>query len=98
MPSSPVCLSTTWLRIVELPVSKYAEKLIVSFPHPISYEKFKNLFPIMIMISNMNVLEMQHDGELKYNKDMALYIKHEVEKKFQGSWHIIVGKTLGKVL
>ena len=39
-------------------------------------------------------LEMQHDGELKYNKDMALFIKHEMEKKFMGSWHIIVGKSL----
>ena len=37
---------------------------------------------------------MQHDGELKYHKDMALYIKHEMEKKQQGSWHIIVGKKL----
>lgn len=36
---------------------------------------------------------MQHDGELKYHKDMALYIKHEMEKKQQGSWHIIVGKN-----
>ena len=29
----------------------------------------------------MSNLEMQHDGELKYHKDMALYIKHEMEKK-----------------
>ena len=38
-------------------------------------------------------LEMQHDGELKYYKDMALYIKHEMEKKQQGSWHVIVGNN-----
>jgi hypothetical protein len=35
---------------------------------------------------------MQHDGELKYYKDMALYVKQEMEKKQLGSWHIIVGK------
>ena len=40
-------------------------------------------------------IEKQHDGELKYNKDMALYIKHEMEEKQQGSWHVIVGKRLG---
>ena len=34
---------------------------------------------------------MQHDGELKYFKDMALHIKHEMEKKQYGSWHVIVG-------
>ena len=36
--------------------------------------------------------KMQHDGELKYYKDMAMHIKKEVDKKLGGSWHIIVGK------
>ena len=36
---------------------------------------------------------MQYDGELKYYKDMALHIKHEMEKKQLGSWHVIVGKS-----
>eukprot|EP00347_Sterkiella_histriomuscorum_P002110 403369437 len=39
--------------------------------------------------------KMQHDGELKYFKDMALHIKHEMEKKQLGSWHIIVGTNFG---
>mmetsp|Transcript_5234 Transcript_5234/g.3959 ORF Transcript_5234/g.3959 Transcript_5234/m.3959 type:complete len:85 (-) Transcript_5234:52-306(-) len=40
---------------------------------------------------------LQHEGELKYYKDMALYIKHEMEKKSenQGSWHIVVGTNFG---
>lgn len=36
--------------------------------------------------------KMQHDGEFKYYKDMAMHIKKELDKKLQGSWHIIVGK------
>ena len=44
---------------------KYAEKLTV------------NDLPLI----NQLIIEMQHDGELKYFKDMALHIKHEMEKK-----------------
>ena len=43
---------------------------------------------------------MQHDGELKYYKDMAQYIKKELEEKladskFNDSWHVIVGTNFG---
>ena len=38
---------------------------------------------------------MQHDGELKYFKDMALYIKKAIEEKEGGSWHVIVGTSFG---
>jgi hypothetical protein len=36
---------------------------------------------------------MKHDGELKYYKDMALHVKHEMEKRKEnfGGWHVIVG-------
>ena len=47
---------------------------------------------VWLFILFIQNVEMQHDGELKYNKDMALYIKHELEKKVPGGWHIIVGK------
>ena len=33
-----------------------------------------------------------HDGELKYYKTMAIYVKEQLDKKLEGSWHIIVGK------
>ena len=36
--------------------------------------------------------KMQHDGEFKYYKDMAIYVKTQLDKKIGGSWHIIVGK------
>ena len=36
--------------------------------------------------------KMQHDGEFKYYKDMAIYVKQQLDKKLGGSWHIIVGK------
>lgn len=39
--------------------------------------------------------KMQNEGDLKYYKDMALYIKHEMEKKQLGSWHVIVGTNFG---
>ena len=32
------------------------------------------------------------DGELKYYKDMAQYIKTSLEKTNEGSFHVIVGK------
>ena len=38
---------------------------------------------------------MQHDGELKYYKDMAIYIKGELEAKLNDSWHVIVGTNFG---
>jgi len=36
----------------------------------------------------------QHDGELKYYKDLAIHIKHTLDKsaKVPGAWHVIVGK------
>ncbi len=37
---------------------------------------------------------MQHDGELKYFKDMAAHIKKHIEDQEKGTsgWHVIVGK------
>ena len=37
---------------------------------------------------------MQHEGELKYFKDMAAYIKKRIEDEEKGTsgWHVIVGK------
>ena len=37
----------------------------------------------------------QHDGELKYYKDLAIHIKKTLDKKegMAGAWHIIVGKS-----
>ena len=42
----------------------------------------------------INGVEMQHDGELKYFKDMAAYIKKRIEEDEKGTsgWHVIVGK------
>ena len=34
----------------------------------------------------------QHDGEFKYYKSMAKYIKEQVDKKIGPSYHVIVGK------
>ena len=33
-----------------------------------------------------------HDGELKYYKTMAIYVKEQLDKKLGGSYHICVGK------
>ena len=40
---------------------------------------------------------MQHDGELKYFKDMAGYIKKCIEEEEKGTsgWHVIVGTNFG---
>ena len=34
----------------------------------------------------------QHDGEFKYYKQMAIYIKEQIDKKIKPSFHVIVGK------
>ena len=33
-----------------------------------------------------------HDGELKYYKSIAIYVKDQLDKKLGGSYHICVGK------
>ena len=33
-----------------------------------------------------------HDGELKYYKTMAIYVKEQLDQKLGNSWHICVGK------
>ena len=35
----------------------------------------------------------QHDGDAKYYKDMAIFVKGELDKKLGGSFHVIVGKS-----
>ncbi len=45
-----------------------------------------------------NAYKLQHDGELKYYKDLALHIKHEMETKFNGSWHVAVGTHFGSYI
>ena len=38
---------------------------------------------------------MQHDGQIKYFKDMAEHIKKSVEEHFENSWHVVVGTNFG---
>ena len=33
-----------------------------------------------------------NDGELKYYKTMAIYVKEELDKKLGSSWHVCIGK------
>ena len=35
----------------------------------------------------------QHDGEFKYYRDMALFVKKALDKDFGGAWHVVVGKS-----
>ena len=39
--------------------------------------------------------KLQYLGELKHFKAMAANIKEALDKKLGGSWHIIVGKSVG---
>ena len=43
----------------------------------------------------MPPIEQQHDGELKYFKDKACFVKKALEEKFEDSWHVIVGTNFG---
>ncbi len=47
-----------------------------------------------LYITVVLIVEMQHDGELKYFKDMASYVKKRIEDEEKGTsgWHVIIGK------
>ena len=98
--SCPKWASLIWvMKINQLP-SKFVEKLTVSnfFMSPLAFS-----FLIGRVLSSKNKLpntsvyhlEMKHDSELKYFKDMALFIKKAMEEKFEDSWHVIVGTNFG---
>uniref|UniRef100_A0A2K6D0M4 Dynein light chain n=1 Tax=Macaca nemestrina TaxID=9545 RepID=A0A2K6D0M4_MACNE len=54
------------------------------------------------MVKNTDMLEeMQQDSELEeYNieKDIAAHIKKEFDKKYNPTWHCIVGRNFGSYL
>uniref|UniRef100_A0A2K5M4X8 Dynein light chain n=1 Tax=Cercocebus atys TaxID=9531 RepID=A0A2K5M4X8_CERAT len=54
------------------------------------------------MVKNADMLEeMQQDSELeKYNieKDIAAHIKKEFDKKYNPTWHCIVGRNFGSYM
>ena len=34
----------------------------------------------------------QNDGEFKYFRDLALFVKKTLDKEYTGAWHVVVGK------
>ena len=46
----------------------------------------------MVVEAAREACKKHHDGEFKYYKTMAIYIKEQLDKKLGGSWHICVGK------
>ena len=52
----------------------------------------------MVVEAAREACKKHHDGEFKYYKTMAIYIKEQLDKKLGGSWHICVGKLLSKIL
>ena len=44
---------------------------------------------------SITLIELHYEMNLKYFKDMADYIKKQVEEHFQDSWHVIVGTSFG---
>lgn len=41
------------------------------------------------------LLKEHYKGELKWYKDIAFELKQKFDKKYEGSWHVIVGKSFG---
>ena len=37
----------------------------------------------------------KYDQEIKYYKDMAEFMKNDLDKTLTGSWHVIVGSHFG---
>ena len=94
--------SLIWMTQPKLKHLKFAEKHTVSlFYYYTNSSKLLNVFILSINQKNKKlpifvwILEMKHDSELKYFKDMALYIKKAMEEEFEDSWHVIVGTNFG---
>ena len=47
---------------------------------------------LVVVSTCREACKKHHDGEFKYYKTMANYVKEQLDKKLGGSWHIIVGK------
>ena len=46
----------------------------------------------IVIAAAREACKKHHDGELKYYKTMAIYVKEQLDKKLGGSWHLVVGK------
>ena len=46
----------------------------------------------VVMAVAREACKKHHDGELKYYKTMAIYVKEQLDAKLGNSWHICVGK------
>ena len=49
-------------------------------------------FQADVVATAREACKKHHDGELRYYKHMAIYVKEQLDKKLGGSWHICVGK------
>uniref|UniRef100_A0A7S2Y0J6 Dynein light chain n=1 Tax=Fibrocapsa japonica TaxID=94617 RepID=A0A7S2Y0J6_9STRA len=45
--------------------------------------------------TSSNALTTLLNGELNYYQDVSKIIKHEFESKYEGTWHVVVGKAFG---
>ena len=52
----------------------------------------------VVMAVAREACKKHHDGELKYYKTMAIYVKEQLDQKLGNSWHICVGKSDNKKL
>ena len=46
----------------------------------------------VVIATAREACKKHHDGELKYYKTMAIYVKEQLDKKLGPSWHLVVGK------
>ena len=46
----------------------------------------------VVVTAAREACKKHHDGDLKYYKAMATYVKMQLDKKLGPSWHIVVGK------
>ena len=46
----------------------------------------------IVIATAREACKKHHDGELKYYKTMAIYVKEQLDKKLGPSWHLVVGK------
>jgi dynein light chain LC8-type len=45
--------------------------------------------------SAIDALQQYEKGELQFYKDCAKQIKKSLDERFQGAWHVVVGKSFG---
>ena len=72
------------------------KELIIELKIPIiNYINMNKYTSEFIIKTAENLIQEFHKNEIKYFKTIAENLKNEISRKYEGCWHVIVGKDFG---